>query len=212
MRPSTSTVASVGIGVPLATIIAWIAGLYGIEVPGTVEAAFGVVIGALVGYFFVGGKAVDTEDEDPNDQAGFARPLMLAVLLAISAPVVLLQGCASVNTQSATQKLVVQAATMKFIEASDDRAAKAKRIVDAADQAKIWLDMDGVSIADLQAAMSQRIAESDLEPSDKLLASALVEVIVADLDARIGAGVLSPESRATVNTVLGWVEQAAGFY
>jgi hypothetical protein len=62
MKPSSSTVASVGIGVPLATIAAWALGLAGIEVPGPVEAAFGAVLGALVGYFFVGGKAVDTED------------------------------------------------------------------------------------------------------------------------------------------------------
>lgn len=65
MKPSNSTVASVGIGVPLATIISWVMSLNGIEVPGTVEAAFGVVIGALVGYFFIGGKAIDTE-EDSN--------------------------------------------------------------------------------------------------------------------------------------------------
>lgn len=63
LRPSASTVASVGIGVPVATIVAWLFGTFaGVEVPGPVEAAFGAVISAAVGYFFIGGKAVHTED------------------------------------------------------------------------------------------------------------------------------------------------------
>jgi hypothetical protein len=63
MKPSTSTIASAAIGVPLATIISWLLNTFvGVEVPGPVEAAFGAVLGAGVGYFFMGGKAVDTEE------------------------------------------------------------------------------------------------------------------------------------------------------
>jgi hypothetical protein len=63
MKPSVSTVASVGIGVPVATILSWISSAFlGVEVPGPVEAAFGVVIGAVVGYFFLGGKSADTAE------------------------------------------------------------------------------------------------------------------------------------------------------
>ena len=137
---------------------------------------------------------------------------MLALLLAVALPIAALTGCASLGTSSATEKLVVQAATMKFIESSGDRATKASRIVKAAAQARVWLDTDGVTIADLQVAMLDRIAAADLEPSDKLLASALVEVVVTELNARIGEGIISPEKRATVNAVLTWVEQAASFY
>lgn len=136
---------------------------------------------------------------------------MIQKILALSSLLVL-TGCASLGTSDTSEKLIVQAATMKFIEASDDRAAKATRIARAADQARVWLDTDGVTVADLKVAMLERIAAADLEPSDKLLASALVEVVVAELSVRIGEGVISPEKRATVNAVLGWVEQAASFY
>jgi uncharacterized protein YceK len=136
---------------------------------------------------------------------------MKRIILAVLVTVVL-SGCASFGTSGATEKLIVQAATMKFIESSDDRAGKAVRIVRAADQARIWLDTDGVTIADLQSAMMARINAADLEPSDKLLAAALVDVVAAELDVRIGAGVISPDKRATVNAVLAWVEQAASFY
>ena len=61
-RPSVSTVASVGLGVPVATIVSWALSEFAkISMPGPVEAAVGVIIGALIGYFFTGGKASDTE-------------------------------------------------------------------------------------------------------------------------------------------------------
>lgn len=62
MKPSSSTVASIGIGIPLATILAWVIAQFGIEMPGEVQAAVGAVVSAAIGYFFVGGKAVDTEE------------------------------------------------------------------------------------------------------------------------------------------------------
>jgi hypothetical protein len=63
MRPSVSTVASVGIGVPFATIVSWCVNTFaGVEMPGEVQAAFGAIVSALVGYLFKGGKAVDTEE------------------------------------------------------------------------------------------------------------------------------------------------------
>jgi hypothetical protein len=67
LKPSTSTVASIGIGVPVATIISWALTEFAkIAVPGPVEAAIGVVIGAIVGYFFLGGKAADTAEESTS--------------------------------------------------------------------------------------------------------------------------------------------------
>lgn len=62
LMPSISTFASVGIGVPAATILSWLVSTFGhVAMPGPVEAAIGAVISALVGYFFSGGKAAHTE-------------------------------------------------------------------------------------------------------------------------------------------------------
>lgn len=60
MKPSNSTVASVGIGVPLATIISWSVHTFvGVEVPGEVQAALGAALSAAIGYFFSGGQQSD---------------------------------------------------------------------------------------------------------------------------------------------------------
>lgn len=132
-------------------------------------------------------------------------------LIVIAALAAVLSGCASFSG-SATEKLIVQAATLKVIESGADRTSKAAKIISAAEAAQVWLDTDGVTIADLRASMVQRINAADIEASDKLLATALVDVVVAELDLRIGEGVISPDKRVTVNTVLGWVLQAAAFY
>ena len=61
-KPSTSTIASAGIGVPVATIISWLLNAFGgVDVPGPVEAALGAVISTIIGYLFIGGKARDVE-------------------------------------------------------------------------------------------------------------------------------------------------------
>lgn len=63
MNVSPSTIASAGIGAPLATIVSWALNTFaGIEVPGPVEAAFGALVAAAVGYFFLGGRREDVED------------------------------------------------------------------------------------------------------------------------------------------------------
>lgn len=124
--------------------------------------------------------------------------------------VLALSGCATLGTGSAGEKLVIQAATMKVIEADEDRTAKAAKIRAAVDQARVWLDMDGITLADLRSAMLARIG--GLEPSDRLLAAALIDAVAVELEARIGDGILDADKRVRVNAVLGWIAEAASFY
>jgi len=60
MTPSTSTVASIGLGVPLAVLVSWGLSLAGITMPVEAQTALGAVLSAIVGYFFVGGQSSDT--------------------------------------------------------------------------------------------------------------------------------------------------------
>lgn len=93
MRPSNSTYASVGIGVPLATIISWLFDAFlRVQMPGPVEAAFGAVISAAVGYFFMGGRATQTVAGETT--TGQARsPWYASVIAFLIVIAVLLGGC-----------------------------------------------------------------------------------------------------------------------
>lgn len=59
--PSNSTMASVGLGIPLATVLSWLTDVaFHLQMPGPVEAALGALASAAIGYFFNGGKHGDT--------------------------------------------------------------------------------------------------------------------------------------------------------
>lgn len=60
--PSNSTFASVGIGIPVAIVLAWVSHQFlNVDVPGEVQAALGAIVSSTVGYFFSGGRRADTE-------------------------------------------------------------------------------------------------------------------------------------------------------
>ena len=56
---SPSTLASAGLGVPVAIVVAWLVSLWGKEMPSEVQMALGAIISTVVGYFFPGGKGTD---------------------------------------------------------------------------------------------------------------------------------------------------------
>lgn len=65
MKPSASTVASVVIGAPVATLISWLVDVVAhIAMPPHVEAALGAVISGIIGYCFLGGQSADTTKSD----------------------------------------------------------------------------------------------------------------------------------------------------
>jgi hypothetical protein len=71
MKPSVSTVASATLGTSTAVIIAWGVSTFAhVAIPDMVEAAFGSLLSAAIGYFFSGGQAIDTAKPDDTDHAG----------------------------------------------------------------------------------------------------------------------------------------------
>lgn len=135
------------------------------------------------------------------------RAVLAVAALAVSA-------CAMTPDTERRDRLAVQSATMALIERADIPAEKAERIADAVDKARTLLSLAEVSVQDIRVALSARIAEraEHLSPLEKLAANELIDAIASEVEGRIGAGVLSPEQRVSVNKVLDWVEVATVFY
>ncbi|CAB4182537.1 hypothetical protein UFOVP1077_10 [uncultured Caudovirales phage] len=131
---------------------------------------------------------------------------------ALFATMFLLTGCATLQSNEPVAKLTIQVGVMKYVEAAPDRAVRAARVVDVVTQAKTLVDLNEVTLADVQAAVLVRLRASGLQPSDLILASALLDIVSNELNVKIGGGVLSADQKVTVNNVLGWVSQAASFY
>lgn len=111
-------------------------------------------------------------------------------------------------------KLIVQVATMKVIEAQGPAhyQERATNVIRIGTEAKTWLDTNGVTLAFLRAAVEARIAKLNLAPSDQLLAGVLVDAAIAELQKKVGDGVIDPQKLYYVNQVLDWAMQAARFY
>lgn len=118
----------------------------------------------------------------------------------------LLVGCATLQENQASAKLVVQVATIKYVDGDEGKRA---RLLEAVDEART-IASTASSLAAVDAVIRQRITEAeDLDAADKLLAFGLLDVIKAELQKRFDQDLLDPEQLVAVNQVLDWVAEAA---
>lgn len=138
--------------------------------------------------------------------------LILGPALAVIAA---LAGCTSLSSlgqSDAAARTLIEIATMAAIEQSHDRVATATEVARAANEAKSWLDLSGVTMTELAAKARERIAASKAELSEKAALNALVNVIEAQVSAQVTTGAIDPQVRVRLNTVLDWIIGAARAY
>ncbi len=145
-----------------------------------------------------------------------STPFFLPVLLVLAVIATLfgLSGCQTITDpkNSVIIELTTQVAVGKFIESKSDRVGTAKHIVDIATQVKAIADSDSTTIGALQQLANARIAQLNLEPSDTLLATALVDMLVAGLQDKVGNGLLNDADKLILGKILSTVIAAASVY
>lgn len=136
------------------------------------------------------------------------KRLLLGAVLALS-----LSTLPACNSDSATVKVAVTYATMKYIDAQGpaNSVNRAARVAAVAAQALNAIEGDGFELSTFTVHLVQNLP-ADLAPSDRALAIALIGLIGDELALRIGDGVLTPEKRVKVKQVLGWISQATAYY
>lgn len=132
---------------------------------------------------------------------------MKKTFVALAASAILATGC-SVLSQPATptETLVVQYVTLKVVDGDPATAAK---VIDIAKEARSYFDNELVSVAIVREAVLKRVSKLDLDAADTLLATALVDAVASELQARVGEGLIAPDAKVRVNQVLDAVVQAA---
>lgn len=132
---------------------------------------------------------------------------LCAALVAVS-----IGGCGTVQKHQLLSSAIIQSATLRAIEGSGDLEAKAQQIIEATEDARVMMDMQGVTLADLATRMVDRIDTSDMPLSEKTLLKGVVGAVTMSVNARIGEGILDPEDKVTLNQVLDWIAIAAQAY
>lgn len=131
--------------------------------------------------------------------------LIAAALLATAA-------CSTLGSGDRGERIIVQASVMTLIERSGQPAAKATKVLEAIAQVQTLLLDDSTNVARLRTALTDRVAERDLQPSEKLIALEVINSISDAVEKRLGEGFLSPEAIVSVNAVLDWVKSVAVLY
>jgi hypothetical protein len=141
-------------------------------------------------------------------------------------------GCATLanptpSTQQVAAKIAVQYATGSFIQAGKSEAAQVARATEVTKVANALKGATGdesATIATLRGLALRKIADAGLSPPDRILANSLVDLAVTELTTRVKrtvvaddgtevtVGVLSPQARVAVHTLLDWVLEAASLY
>jgi hypothetical protein len=129
------------------------------------------------------------------------RVLSLAVMVAA------LQACTLLQQEDARLELAVKYSTLKTIERAEltgeqvrDGVARVRPLVER--------EVD-ITLGELVGEVRGVIRWDRLSPADQLLLDAVLGAIEAELQQRIGEGLLNPDDRAAIGAFLRWVDDAA---
>lgn len=136
-------------------------------------------------------------------KALFAPFIVLCIFLA---------GCQTLKDNSAAVQLATQYAVLKFIEQSppESRTARVENIRRIATEARNLVSGES-SVSLLQSLVSSELAKLNLSSADRMLADGLVSMIAAELQSRVGDGLLSADQKVQAQTVLDWVIAATQY-
>lgn len=125
--------------------------------------------------------------------------------LAIAA-CVLLSGCLTPREEAAA-RIAVQYATLRVIDGQPGRAARVGAIANEA--IEYAEGGEAVDLAVLEQQVRAAIPWEDLHPADAQLVHLLISYVRAELEARVGEGLIPPERVAVAVEVLRWVREAS---
>ena len=132
----------------------------------------------------------------------------LAIILATA---LALTGCKTLEENQSGARLVVTYAVMKYVERGDtaeDRARKAQRIRAIASDVQRLASGDPVTLTFIGEAVRAQLAPLNLSPADLFLANELLNLLMTELQTKVGEGILDADQLVQVATVLGWVIEA----
>lgn len=132
---------------------------------------------------------------------------LLVVLFAFAFP--FLTACTVLETvedNPLAAQLVVQQSTLRVIDEDPD---KAQRVAAVVEEVRIYVEDEFATLGLIEQAVRAQIEWDRLTLADQILIDAVLSEARTELERRFGAGLLDPNSRASVMTVLDWVEQSA---
>lgn len=138
--------------------------------------------------------------------------LPLALMLAICLPS-FVAGCAAIEQNPMTARLIVEQATMRYIQSRADWPATASRVAAAAEAVQAAATGESLTLAQLRSIALEAAGLDDLTPADAALARGLIDTVAMVVEERIGQGTLEGlEELTSFREIAGWAIGAARTY
>jgi uncharacterized protein YceK len=133
------------------------------------------------------------------------RKLVILVVLAVG---LALSGCAALNQipESTAAKLTVQQATLRVI---DEDVERALRVQELTETVGYYVEQEKITVELIDTYLRSQIKWQELSLADGQLLVMLLDELRLRLDERIGDGLLDPDDKVVIATVLRWVYDAA---
>lgn len=129
------------------------------------------------------------------------RQILMAAMLVV------LTGCAALENRDARLELAVKYSTLKTIERAE---LTGEQVVDGVQRLRpLVVDGGPITLAALAGQVREAVRWDRLSPADQLLLDAVLMAVEAELQARLGEGLLNAGDRAAIGVLLDWIEQAA---
>lgn len=140
---------------------------------------------------------------------------MRTLLLILSLSFLL--GCSAVKMveeSPLTAQLLVQQGTMRYIERADDRVAKAARVAEVALEIRDVAKGDLFTLEELREKALELAGIDDLsDPSDRILATALIDSIADRVEEKTDLGLPTGElDLVAFDQIIAWVLEATAYY
>lgn len=142
---------------------------------------------------------------------------MKPILALIACAVLCLAGCNwslkpdSAQTQAA--KIAVQYGTLRYLGGvpEAERPGKAERVRLIVAQVEKFAKGEPVSLALLESAVRDQLPQN-MRPEDAFAVNALLGLVMAELQARVGDGLLTEQQVLIVSEVAQWISSATEYY
>lgn len=138
---------------------------------------------------------------------------MRRLILPLSFLLAILAGCASIENNPMTARLIVSQATMRYVESRADWPSTAANVIAAAEAVRDAASGEAIPLAQLRQIALEAAGLDDLSPADRALAEGLIDTVAMVVEERIGQGTLEGlEQLTTFREIATWAIEAARTY
>ena len=142
-----------------------------------------------------------------NSSIGYVLVWLYAALFLVA-----MSGCSIAERAPFATSIILQEATVREIEASDESKVKAARFVAAAEEILPLVQGDSIQLPELKAAVSRYVLRQGMSPLERIRITAFIDLVAARIESEHGDGELDTSGVISVRDAIEVIAMTAKLY